>query len=203
MIQNLVIRGSVVALSLTLLACSPGSSSPDTTEPSEVQPASVSEPAQPFPAPEAEAYSTAPESPSQPAENYGHAVDKINSALNCIKPKGVSGLGTAGDLFVCKVGDEVTLYVNQNLGNNTVKSIKLIWNDYTRDVGYGVHAGAAAAKNAATKLGDMYGLTEPGQLAVLLSSADSGELKSETHAFSYTYRQGPSIDERMLMITQQ
>ena len=206
MIQHLAIRGGVIALSLTLLACSPGSSSPGTTQPSDAQPASAPEPAQPSPAPAADATpgnSTTPESPSQPAENYGHAVDQINSTLNCIKPKGVSGLGTAGDLFVCKVGEEVTLYVNQNLDNNTVKSIKLIWNDYTRDVGYGVHAGTAAAKNAATKLGRMYGLAEPEQLAILMSSEDGAELKSETHAFAYTYRQGPSIDERMILITQQ
>lgn len=135
-------------------------------------------------------------------ENFGVAVDRINSALGCADTKGIAGLGTLGDLFICQTNEEVAVYVNQDLEDNTVASIKFIWNDYTQDVGYGTHVGAAKAEKFAAELGNLYALEEPDQLVDAIRGENNVQLESRTHIFTYTYRRGPSIDERMVVIKQ-
>lgn len=129
---------------------------------------------------------------------------KVSAYLACPKARMNQASGDLGALYSCIGGkaETVKLFVNEmpNSGGR-VKNVKLLWNDYTKNVGEGTHADAAIAKQWAGHLADMYAPTHKAQVMKVFLGNKNAVIESATHVLTYTYSKGPAADERMFVVT--
>lgn len=129
---------------------------------------------------------------------------KVSAYLACPKPRINQASGSFGALYSCTGGkaETVKFFVNEmpNSGGQ-VKNVKLLWNDYTKNVGEGIHTDAALAKQWAGQLADMYAPTHKTQVIKVFLGNKNAVIKSATHLLTYTYSKGPTADERMYVVT--
>lgn len=149
----------------------------------------------------------APIAQLQPENSFASFVTeqtKVSSYLACAKPRIIQASGDLGALYSCIGGraETVKFFVNEmpNSGGR-VKNIKFLWNDYTKNVGNGIHADAAIAKQWAGYLADMYAPTHKGQVMKVFLGNKNAIVESATHLLTYTYSKGPAADERMFVVT--
>lgn len=106
------------------------------------------------------------------------------------------------DLWGCILpGAEVLkLFVNEREDGH-VEDVKIMWNDWTRDTGHGLHADRAMAEAWVTAIATRYA---PEQVERLLD-AFRGEAEATVDegalTLRYTFHQGPAIAERLITIT--
>lgn len=129
---------------------------------------------------------------------------KASSYLACAKPKINQASGNLGALYGCTGGkaETVKFFVNElaNSGGQ-VKNVKFLWNDYTKNVGEGIHADAPLAKQWAGHLADMYAPSQKAQVVRVFFANKNTVIESSTHVLTYTYSKGPAADERMFVVT--
>ncbi|KAA5600458.1 hypothetical protein [Blastochloris sulfoviridis] len=107
------------------------------------------------------------------------------------------------DLWGCIApgAEVVKLFVNEAKPGR-VDNVKLMWNDWTKDIGYGVHTDRAIAETWAVVVAKRYA---PSQVTEVLD-AFRGErntlIESSSFRISYKYSKGPAIDERLLIVTE-
>lgn len=129
---------------------------------------------------------------------------KVSSYLSCPKARINQASGDLGALYSCIGGkaETVKFFVNEmpNSGGR-VKNVKFLWNDYTKNVGDGIHADAAVAKQWAGRLADMYAPTQKVRVMNIFLDNKNAVVESATHVLTYTYSKGPTADERMFVVT--
>lgn len=129
---------------------------------------------------------------------------KVSSYLACTKPRMNQASGDLGALYSCIGGqaETVKIFVNEmpNSGGR-VKNVKFLWNDYTKNVGEGIHADAAVAKQWAGYLAEMYAPSHKAQILKVFLGNKNTVVESATHVLTYTYSKGPAADERMFVVT--
>lgn len=129
---------------------------------------------------------------------------KISSYLACAKSRINQASGGLGALYSCIGGNAETVkfFVNEmpNSGGR-VKNVKFLWNDYTKNIGEGIHADAATAKQWAGRLADMYAPKHKAQVLKVFLGNQNAVVESATHVLTYTYSKGPAADERMFIVT--
>jgi len=128
---------------------------------------------------------------------------KVSSYLACAKPRMNQASGDLGALYSCIGGkaETVKFFINEmpNSGGR-VKNIKFLWNDYTKNVGEGIHADSAIAKQWAGHLADMYAPAHKEQVLKVFLGNKNAVVQSATHVLTYTYSKGPAADERMFVV---
>ena len=129
---------------------------------------------------------------------------KVSAYLGCTNPRINEGSKDYGALYSCIGGkaETVKFFVNErpNSGGK-VKNVKFLWNDYTKDLGYGLHADAAVAKRWAMHLADMYAPDKSKDVLRAFAGKKNEIIESATHVLAYTYHRGPAADERMYVVT--
>lgn len=129
---------------------------------------------------------------------------KVSSYLACAKPRINQASGDLGALYSCIGGkaETVKFFVNEmpNSGGR-VKNVKFLWNDYTKNIGEGIHADVAIAKQWAGHLADMYAPRQKAQVLKVFLGNKNAVVESATHVLTYTYSKGPAVDERMFVVT--
>jgi hypothetical protein len=107
-----------------------------------------------------------------------------------------------GRLFGCIAGKGQTAkyFINETHSGSKVLNIKIIWNDWFQDVGYGLHADAGEAVAMVNVLAGLYAPADKPQLIEAFSSSVPKTIKSGGYEFRYTYRRGPKIDERVIVM---
>lgn len=129
---------------------------------------------------------------------------KVSAYLACPKAKINQASGDLGALYSCIGGKAATVkfFVNEmpNSGGR-VKNVKFLWNDYTKNVGEGIHADAEIAKQWAGHLSDMYAPNHKVQVLKAFLGNKNAVVESATHVLTYTYSKGPAADERMFVVT--
>lgn len=129
---------------------------------------------------------------------------KVSAYLACTKPRMNQGSGSLGALYSCVGGkaETVKLFINEMPSSGgRVKNIKFLWNDYTKNVGEGIHADSVIAKLWAGHLADMYAPADKEQVLKVFLGNKNSVIQSATHVLTYTYSKGPTADERMFVIT--
>ena len=137
-------------------------------------------------------------------QSFATKTDALTDLIKC--PEGSAKVSvTAGlpDLWGCILpgAEVVKIFVNER-DEDQVENIKLMWNDWTRDTGYGLHTDKAMAEAWLTAIATRYA---PEQVdAVLSAFRGEEEAKIDSGAFLLTYRfdQGPAIAERLVTITE-
>lgn len=76
-----------------------------------------------------------------------------------------------------------------------------MWNDWTKDLGDGMHADSELAKSWLSTISKIYAQGYEGQVQSIFFSKSNCKLKTPDYSFEYRYTEGPSIDERLYIIT--
>lgn len=137
-------------------------------------------------------------------EQFRQEVSALESATACrgkITPAG-DGLGA---LYSCIKGRAETakLFVNERVGTGQVENVKAMWNDWFRNIGYGIHADRDEATEILGAVLSRYGPSKRQEIAHAFFANANRTFKAGAFTLKYSYRRGPAIDERLLVITQQ
>jgi len=141
-------------------------------------------------------------SPANAFDSFTGETNIISDTIKCPTPKVTRTSGMA-DLWGCIApgAEVVKVFVNADDANTSVQNVKVMWNDWTRDTGYGVHTDKALAEAWLTALATRYAPQNvPDVLAAFRSSSDT-TIAGNGFTLSYTYFKGPAIDERLITIT--
>ena len=134
---------------------------------------------------------------------FESAVRKFDAKLNCGQRSAQDGNTYLGALYGCVSGGARTakVYVNGQVRGPGVANVKVMWNDYHYDAGYGVHADrhAAAAMLDAVLLAYVPSQLSKGRAA--FGGTAPRTFSSNGLRVDYRFTGGPSADERLLTIT--
>jgi hypothetical protein len=127
----------------------------------------------------------------------------LNKSLSCKYSKITPADENDGALYGCIAGKAETakVFVNEDKKSGKVLNVKLMWNDWHKDLGYGIHADKAEATLFLKALSQQL---SPELSAQLLESFNQKTPRSFSNAswkVAYTYERGPGIDERLFVYT--
>ena len=111
--------------------------------------------------------------------------------------------GETGALYGCIKGkmETVKWFINETPNSNHVSSVKFLWNDWFKDIGYGLHSDKQEAKKALKLLIELYVPEKESELNKIFFGNKSITINSSKFTIQYTYDHGPAIDERMIVVT--
>lgn len=127
----------------------------------------------------------------------------IADTLKCPNPKVTKTAGMP-DLWGCILpGAEVMkVFVNASAGGR-VENVKIMWNDWTKDVGYGVHTDKAIAEAWVTALATRYAPLKIQEVLDAFRGKSDAVISGDGVSLEYTYFRGPAIDERLITVIAQ
>lgn len=125
----------------------------------------------------------------------------VSSLIMCPAPKVSETVGLP-DLWSCILpgAEVVKVFINDD-GSGGVQNVKVMWNDWTKDTGHGVHTDKAMALAWLAAVATRYA---PGSVDKVLAAYEGNSeitVDGPSHTLTYTYWNGPSIDERLFTIT--
>lgn len=135
--------------------------------------------------------------------DFDKTVLKINKSVQCLQAKTLPASDGYGMLYSCISGQQGTakIYINENPGKGTVKNIKIMWNDYFKDVGYGTHLGHVEAYKFVDTVTDMLVPSVSKKLQANFIGHQNFDYETKEFAASYKYHKGPAIEERLITLT--
>jgi hypothetical protein len=127
---------------------------------------------------------------------------KIETTISCRFPKVTKTPGLP-DMWGCiHPGAEVVkVFVNAAEDNQSVSNIKIMWNDWTKNIGHGVHTDQDIARDWLEKLLPLYDSDQTDQVIEAFFGKQDREFQTESAIIQYTYWKGPAIDERLITLT--
>ena len=133
--------------------------------------------------------------------------ETVRNNLGC--PKSVdddtvnAGSLYGGDLYGCILGamQTVKLFINEN-SNKEVYNVKFLWNDWFKDMGFGIHSDKEEAQKALKVLIKLYAPEKAKEVDSAFFGNTSKTINSAKFVLEYTYDRGPAIDERMIVVTE-
>jgi hypothetical protein len=134
--------------------------------------------------------------------NFTEESDRLSRIIGCTDGKVVRDPGEP-DLWGCIAGSaqtvKVSLYERDTSGG--VDDIQMEWDDWTADVGYGLHPDKELAYEWLTKVVGQYAPSQIDAAKSAFSDTNNVTFGDDKFRIAYTYRQGPSIGTRMIDIT--
>ncbi|WP_305967432.1 hypothetical protein [Marinobacter salsuginis] len=130
---------------------------------------------------------------------------RVTNEIKCPNPKITGGSGSWGALYGCVGGqaETVKFFINEEPATGHVKNVKFIWNDWTENGGYGLHADKALARSWASVLGTMYAPQHVDKVLKAFFGNSDITIKGESHILKYTHHSGPAADQRMIVVVEQ
>lgn len=140
-----------------------------------------------------------------PFSSFSNEIRRVDREINCINPKITKGSKTfGGDLYGCIQGNSETVifFINQIEGTNKVKNVKLMWNDWTKNLtGEGLHSDKNLADKWVSAAARLYAPGKDKELKDMFYGKTKKVLKNSKYTIVYRYHKGPAIDERLFTIT--
>ncbi|MBI9075659.1 MAG: hypothetical protein JEZ02_09635 [Desulfatibacillum sp.] len=129
--------------------------------------------------------------------------DRATKALNCSRAKILPASSGMGALYGCIAGsaETVKLFINEAEDVGKVKNVKLMWNDWFVDVGYGKHADKKEATAFVKAFARLYAPNMEKKLIAIFFSNSNSTLEIGDNQIEFTYRRGSKIDERLFVLT--
>jgi len=129
--------------------------------------------------------------------------NELNGTLGCKYSKMTPADESDGRLYGCIAGKAETakVFVNENKKTGKTLNMKLIWNDWFKDIGYGIHADKADATRFINVLGKRLSPEITAQMLKAFEGNAPATFSTDAWNVKYTYERGPAIDERMLVFT--
>jgi hypothetical protein len=124
-------------------------------------------------------------------------------ALNCRNSKVTPASYGMGALYGCIQGKAETVkwFINEAPNTGRVENVKLMWNDWFKDIGYGLHADKQEAEKALKALIKMYAPQKAKEVQQAFWGSSNKAIESDGFVLKYTYSRGPAIDERLIVVT--
>ena len=136
--------------------------------------------------------------------SFSAEVARAKSAFHCTESVVSPALKAdgLGAMYRCIGGkaQTVKLFINEHVSTGNVESIKLIWNDWTRDTGYGTHSDKKEAQSFVTAFAKLYTGNRDKELNTIFFNNNNKTIPSQKSEIRYTYQHGAQIDERMLVL---
>lgn len=134
--------------------------------------------------------------------NFQIEGQQMAELLKCKNAK-ISKTEGLPDLWSCiwPQAEVVKVFINGKEDNVSVENIKVMWNDWTKDVGYGVHTDKEKAEEWVKSIAEKYAPNQISKVLDVFRGSATKTIESEGYVITYTYEPGPSIDERLLIIT--
>lgn len=193
----------ILALSLSMLAaCREAPSEPVAVDPP--APAPVAQAPAPLPPPPVEAPAPIPPPPTTGFASFDAEASKLIAATGCQTGKTMRDAGFPA-LWGCIGGqaETVKLFINEAEGApGKVGNFKFMWNDWTNDIGYGLHADKALADRWVKAVAEIYASGQEADILKAFASKQNKVITADEFVLTYTYDQGPSIGERLIVVTQ-
>lgn len=135
------------------------------------------------------------------AENAKNKLECPNSVDSDITPAAYDGDGA---LYGCVQGKAQTVkwFINEVPNSNRVSNVKFMWNDWFKDMGYGLHPDKQEAQKALKVLIKLYAPEKSKELNKTFFGNSSKTITLARFTIKYTYDHGPAIDERMIVVTE-
>ncbi|WP_186393433.1 MULTISPECIES: hypothetical protein [unclassified Pannonibacter] len=132
-------------------------------------------------------------------------VDETNAIADLVKcptPKVTKTQGLP-DLWECILpkAEVLKIFVNATDDNSSVSNVKIMWNDWTRDIGYGVHTDREQAEAWVTALATRYAPESVQEVLNAFRGNRNTNIQGKGAQLKYTYFKGPAIDERLITVT--
>lgn len=136
-------------------------------------------------------------------ESFSAESSKSTKALNCINVGITPAEYGMGALYGCIQGKAQTVkwFINEVPEKDSVENIKLMWNDWFKDIGYGIHADKQEAEKALMALIQLYAPGQASEVQQAFWDNTDQTIRSDEFILKYTYRRGPAIDERLIVVT--
>lgn len=126
----------------------------------------------------------------------------IGEAIHC-RSGGVTRTDGLPDLWGCIApgAEVVKVFVNATEDNEAVENVKIMWNDWTRDTGYGLHTDSALAVQWVEILADRYAPGKADEILQAFAGESEVVVEGPEATLRYSYSRGPAIDERLITVT--
>jgi hypothetical protein len=108
-----------------------------------------------------------------------------------------------GRLYGCITGRAQTAkyFINEVPGTKRVENIKIMWNDWFVDIGYGLHADQTEADELVRIAAKLYAPELKDELLNMMRQNSDKTVESKGITFRYTFSSGPKINERLITIS--
>jgi hypothetical protein len=136
--------------------------------------------------------------------SFDDEVKRASTSFKCVGGKITPEDAYLGALYGCIVGkaETVKLFINGVRGTKRVLNVKMMWNDWYKDVGYGIHADKNEARRFVIALADTYAPPLKEQLVSTFFGNQQRVLKYKDLRFEYRLTRGPAIDEHLVVVTE-
>jgi len=126
---------------------------------------------------------------------------RLEDEIGCLSPN-ITDANNPPALWGCIGGfaETVKLFVNETDGGGGVRNVKFMWNDWTIDGGYGLHADRDIAEAWLTAIATVYAPEQVADVLQIFRGKRNEVLTSDRFRLTYSYDQGPGIGERLLLI---
>lgn len=134
--------------------------------------------------------------------NFDAEARAVLDMIKCPTPKVTKTPGLP-DLWGCIYpGAEVMkVFVNAAENGGGVENVKIMWNDWTRDTGYGVHTDKAIAEAWVAALATRYAPARVEEVLTAFRGTSTATITGDGVTLTFTYFKGPAIDERLIIVT--
>lgn len=137
--------------------------------------------------------------------NFDKEADRVTAALGCPAPKFTGPQYTlAGTLYGCIMGGEQTakFWINEDQRfPGTVANVKVIWNDWKRNLGYGLHSDRPEAEHMVEVMSQLYAPELKQDLLKAFRGSEARSFETDRVKIKYEWTPGPGIDEHLLVLT--
>jgi hypothetical protein len=127
----------------------------------------------------------------------------LDSVLSCKYTKTTPPDELGGTLYMCIAGKAETakVFVNKDEKTGMVLNLKIMWNDWFKDTGYGIHPDKPEAVGFINVVGSRLSPSITAQLLKAFEGNAPATFSADTWSVKYTYKRGPAIDERLFVFT--
>jgi hypothetical protein len=130
---------------------------------------------------------------------------RLGKLVQCPRPKTTPAGSGMGALFGCVMGRAQTakLFVNESRSRSgVVENVKVMWNDWFKDAGFGLHADKDEASKIVGAVAGLYAPQSKTELTAAFLGGTSATIEEGRFTLVVRVTRGPEIDERLLIITE-
>jgi len=137
--------------------------------------------------------------------NFDNEAARVTTALRCPTPKFTGPqFSFAGTLYGCIMGGAETakFWINEDPRfPGTVKNVKVMWNNWKRDFGYGLHSDKPEADRMVEVMSELYAPELKDDLLRAFRGSGARSFETAQMKIKYEWTPGPGIDEHLLVLT--
>lgn len=136
--------------------------------------------------------------------SFEDAKKQISSKLNCDQEKVTPASFGYGALYGCISGGAETakVFINEEAATGKVENIKVMWNDWFKDVGFGLHPDKKEAQKYLEVVSSLFTPSISKDLnESFFNTSKNKSFQTDKFNVKYTYNKGPAIAERLITIS--